>query len=203
VQEWNEFESAYLVRQRHAHAWARAWVDGAWRDVDTTPASWTEVENESTHWWSRLADMTSWLGLQVAQFQAREDLTPAAWIAIGALLSAWLVLRVIGRSARFTRAERKAQPAARGPVPGADSEFYRIEQAVGVRCSKRAREETMRDWLRRIASQIADAAARDELTALLELHYRCRFDPRGVSPAERNEFRERVRAWLARAPITR
>jgi protein-glutamine gamma-glutamyltransferase len=203
VQEWNDFEAAYLVRQRHAHAWARAWIDGAWRDLDTTPASWAELENQSTPWWSRLADLASWLRLQVAQFQSREDLTPAAWTAIGALLSAWLVLRVIGRSTRFTRTARKTHPSKRGPVPGADSEFYRIEQAMAVRFSERAPEETMRDWLRRIRSHILDAGARDELAALLELHYRCRFDPRGVSPAERNQFRERVRAWLTRPPITR
>ena len=33
VQEWGELEKAYVVRRRHAHAWALAYVDGAWKSL--------------------------------------------------------------------------------------------------------------------------------------------------------------------------
>ena len=38
--EYSLLEGAYVVRARHAHAWTRAWVDGRWVDVDTTPPAW-------------------------------------------------------------------------------------------------------------------------------------------------------------------
>ncbi|HSN33357.1 MAG TPA: transglutaminase domain-containing protein, partial [Ideonella sp.] len=44
VVEYSPLEQAYVVRARHAHAWTRAFVDGRWLDVDTTPPSWTEEE---------------------------------------------------------------------------------------------------------------------------------------------------------------
>jgi hypothetical protein len=36
---------------------------------------------------------------------------------------------------------------------------------------------------------------------LLDLHYRCRFDPAGVSAAERSQFLLRVDNWLAQARL--
>ena len=59
--------------------------------------------------------------------------------------------------------------------------------------------ETMREWVARIAPQLPQVPARDELAALLDLHYRCRFDPAGVPTDERSQFSTRVDAWLARA----
>ena len=37
VHEWSRVEGRWIVRARDAHAWALAWVDGAWVEVDTTP----------------------------------------------------------------------------------------------------------------------------------------------------------------------
>lgn len=199
VQEWSDFESAYLVRERHAHAWTRAWVDGAWRDVDTTPPSWAMMEAQATPWWSRIWDMASWIRLKFAELQSREGPMPIEWIALAALLLLWVVWRVYGKSARVTRAVRPRALPVVMPVPGTDSAFYRIEQALGERCSRRARDETMREWLTRIAAHVSDPPAREELAALMELHYRFRFDPAGVSQAEHHTFSARVDAWLARA----
>ncbi|MFH2219813.1 MAG: transglutaminase-like domain-containing protein [Pseudomonadota bacterium] len=39
VQEFNRIEKRFVVRSRHAHAWAQAFLDGAWQDIDNTPAS--------------------------------------------------------------------------------------------------------------------------------------------------------------------
>src|SRR5262249_60581555 len=44
VQEWSRLEQRYIVRARHAHSLTLAYVDGAWRDVDTTPAGWADSE---------------------------------------------------------------------------------------------------------------------------------------------------------------
>jgi len=46
VHEWSALEGRFIVRANDAHAWALAWIGGAWREVDTTPAEWVAVERE-------------------------------------------------------------------------------------------------------------------------------------------------------------
>ena len=41
---------SWVVRQRHAHAWCLAYVDGSWRDFDVTPATWVEAEESRAAW---------------------------------------------------------------------------------------------------------------------------------------------------------
>lgn len=199
VQEWSEFESAYLVRERHAHAWARVWLDGAWREIDTTPAAWGAMEAEDSPWWSAISDLWSWARLKFSEFQSRDSETQLHWIAVGALLVLWVVWRSFGRSAKHVRAARVPVSEDSVEVPGTDSAFYRIEAFLAKRCSQRGSGETMREWLARIQPYLAQLPARDELAALMEVHYRCRFDPAGVPPGERSQFVARVDAWLMRA----
>ena len=43
VQDFSRMENRSVVRERHAHAWVLAFVNGAWRDLDTTPSNWGEL----------------------------------------------------------------------------------------------------------------------------------------------------------------
>jgi transglutaminase-like putative cysteine protease len=56
VQEWSALEKAWVVRRRHAHAWAEAHIDGRWITVDTTPATWAGAEAAHAAWWQPAAD---------------------------------------------------------------------------------------------------------------------------------------------------
>ncbi|HET9700141.1 MAG TPA: transglutaminase-like domain-containing protein, partial [Burkholderiales bacterium] len=69
VQEYSPREGAYLARRRHAHAWALAWVDGAWRSVDTTPAAWAETEAREDSVLQPLLDIFSWMGFRYQRWR--------------------------------------------------------------------------------------------------------------------------------------
>ena len=58
--------------------------------------------------------------------------------------------------------------------------------------------ETLADWLSRATADATLADLRDPLQKLLRLHYRYRFDPRGIDAAERRTLRERSLALAAR-----
>jgi hypothetical protein len=50
-------------------------------------------------------------------------------------------------------------------------------------------------WLARLANdRLIDTVA---LRALLELHYRARFDPAGLNPEERLRLKQGVESWTA------
>jgi transglutaminase-like putative cysteine protease len=201
VQEPASVGEGYVVRERHAHAWVRAWVDGAWRDVDTTPPDWFAAESARAPFWSPLVDFLSWLRFRIAQHAASADTgTLLAWLAIP--LALWVAWRVRGSRRALVRASSGSAPNA-APVRGGDSEFYPVERRLSELGYARRDAEALQEWLARIASlPAAQALEHAELGALLRLHYRHRFDPLGLPEVDRARLQERARDWLARHPMT-
>jgi len=65
VDERSGLEDAYVVRSRHAHAWARAWVGGRWVDIDTTPPDWIAEESRQAPFWQRSSPtLRAWAGFR-------------------------------------------------------------------------------------------------------------------------------------------
>jgi transglutaminase-like putative cysteine protease len=189
----------FLVRERHAHAWTRAWIGGAWVDIDTTPPQWFGVEGGEGSLWETLGDAWSWLRFAWGRYQTDDDAAVPRPVLIGllAMLFAWLAWRIVRRPAG--RAQDK--PAARSatPVIGADSEFYRIEKLFAARNLARERSEPLSAWLARLARSGVGAETIEELRGIVALHYRLRFDPRPMDAAARDELRARVERWLSAA----
>ena len=188
VQEYSKLEGAYLVRARHAHAWARGYVDGQWIDVDNTPPSWALEEERQAPFWEGLADFLRW-----AQF----SWTQGGPLQFGLGGAGVLVVLLAFFVWRLFRGKRAASQAAQGtparPFAGADSEFYALEACL----APRAPYESLGDWIGRIAPPL-DAALRDALAQLMALHTRYRFDPQGIDAAERRALREQSLALAAR-----
>jgi len=51
--------AGFLIRERDAHAWALAYVNGAWREVDFTPGGWAAIEADRGAWYGPLVDGVS------------------------------------------------------------------------------------------------------------------------------------------------
>jgi protein-glutamine gamma-glutamyltransferase len=107
-----------------------------------------------------------------------------------------LLLLQIVRQRRRRRGDKNA--AARRAVewPGLDSEFYEIEKLLAQRGLPRGRNEALADWLERAAADPSLADLKSPLRDLLRLHYRYRFDPKGLSGADRDELRREARSCL-------
>jgi protein-glutamine gamma-glutamyltransferase len=199
VQEWSPLERTWVVRARHAHSWALAWVDGAWRDVDTTPPGWGEIEGGQASVWQPVSDLFAWAGHAFNRWrygERRGNVTSwLGWLLIPLMLL--LIWRLF-----FRRRQRRAGAAPAGSKApraraGMDSEFYAVEgrlNALGL--GRRAAEPPM-VWLDRVRDQPPVAQSRAQLARLVALHYRYRFDPSGLSEAERARLRAEAEAWLA------
>ena len=111
------------------------------------------------------------------------------------LLLAW---RLYFRRQR-TRLPDVAPAAARARSwIGADSELYAVEARLGGIGLGRFPHEPVSRWLARIETGAPPELAIEPIREIARLHYRYRFDPAGLSAAERERLRAE-RARVARA----
>jgi hypothetical protein len=82
--------------------------------------------------------------------------------------------------------------------PGADSELYLILDKVSQMGLKRYPWEPLSKWMERMESSGYLLINKDELLFVLALHYRYRYDPRGIEEKERAELKSRVHSLLER-----
>ena len=200
VHEFSDLENRFIVRDRHAHAWTLVYVDGTWHNFDTTPGSWVSLENAAAPRWQILYDLWSWckFNLSRAWWWLRQSgvfgylwwlLVPIILIAARRLLRKTKVKRVVRN--RVRSAEDSPKPA------GTDSDFYLIEEALAGVGVERHAAETLRHWIGRLPQKPGAAQLMVELESLLNLHYRYRFDPKGISPADKEVLKSSVREWLS------
>jgi hypothetical protein len=186
----------WVVRERHGHAWCLAWLNGAWRNVDTTPASWSEMEAARASFWERLTDVWSraWYEFSKWRWGKGEWKQYLVWLVLPLIaLAGW---RLVTQKQWNRARNRSADSSGNVMRPGLDSEFFRIEQYLAKLGWERQSGETLTAWLRKVR---AAGALRDaDLGPLLSLHYRLRFDPAGLGREERAALSLKSREWLRR-----
>jgi transglutaminase-like putative cysteine protease len=190
----------YVIRERHAHSWCVYYDEAArvWKDLDTTPASWSATEGALARFWEPLTDAWSrvWFEFQ----KLRWGQSGFRRYALGVLVAA-----LVAVAARFLMRkkwrQRTARPArGRGTaaaLPGLDSEYYLVERALVARGLERRPGETLSAWLARV--EPVDRALIETPRKLLRWHYQFRFDPAGLPAPSREQLRTEVAAWLAAA----
>jgi hypothetical protein len=194
-----------LVRTRHAHAWAVAYVDDVWANLDTTPGTWQELEREQEpHWkkvWQIVKDFMSGLMFRFSRW--RQEMQTRGYLKYYTLLLLplflWPAWRIIAKFLKKRKSRKTAVPASHKvqPTAGADSAFYRIERHLNRLGLRRYSWETFSVWLNRIERSARPTVSLDIPRKSLALHYRYRFDPRGLSNSEKSEMTSMISTWLA------
>lgn len=185
---------SYVVRQRDAHAWCLVWDKQrqTWRDFDPTPVSWFAVEASRATPWQSFSDIWSRLTFELSKFRWGQSHLRKYLLLVVAPILAVLLYQIIFQ--RWRRSHLKS--AGLGDElkiwPGLDSEFFALEAYLVERGFIRQPSETLSAWLRRAALPEVSAFLFD----LLGLHYRHRFDPRGLTEPERAVLRRQAQACL-------
>lgn len=189
-------DEKFVVRQRDAHAWCLVWHNGRWQDFDTTPASWFETEAQRASPFQAVSDFFSRLSFEFSKIRWGQShlRTYLLWSLVPAL--ALLLFQILFRSARKRR-NAGDKPNRPPPVwPGLDSDFYEIERNLKRSGLGRQPAEAWSSWLTRVASDRRVAGAQGLIRDTLRLHYRYRFDPRGLEESERGKLRNSARDCL-------
>jgi len=56
--------------------------------------------------------------------------------------------------------------------------------------------ETMTNWVERLKGNDTFAVSFESLQPVLDIHYRYRFDPEGITGEERQKLKLKVQSWL-------
>ncbi len=189
----------YVVRERHAHAWCLVYLNGAWQDFDTTPASWNAEEAKHASVWEPLADAWSrlWFEFSKWRWSKTGSRSYVVWLLVPLL--ALFVGRIFFKKQWKRFRQQRKVAGETFAFPGQDSEFYLIEKRLLEFGLARPASEPLSAWLKRIAS--AAPAGIDSLVEILPLHYRHRFDPAGLPFNERAILKSEVQAWLEKTSL--
>jgi hypothetical protein len=116
---------------------------------------------------------------------------------LGVLLAILLWRVLPGKG--FARAASEARRRLVRGRGGAHDPFNDITQRIARKGMPRLATETAHEWVQRIAPRF-DAQSRSQLEALLRWHYRERFDPVQMHPAERQAYAAAALGWCQRDP---
>lgn len=177
------------VRDRHAHAWAEAFIGGKWLTVDTTPPGWIEADSRNASMWEPVYNRLSDLYFNYARWRwgaERNMSNYLLWLLVPMVL--YLGRNLFRRRQTQTREQSEIPATGEKIWPGADSAFYRVEQALLARGYERFEGEALTAWLKRIVPHLPDPELVTPLRSLLALHYKYRFDPLGLRPEEKERL---------------
>ena len=191
----------FRVRDRHAHAWCLAFLDGEWRDVDTTPASWLATEQSQSSWWEPIVDLLSTASYEFTKWRwGQSSVRPYLNVLVWSACSITLVLFLIKKRGSYS----PPSPPGSTPqfaIPGTDSELYRIESSIALRLgAPRPPQTPLAHWLSQAEQSPQLPNSSLGLHQAVQLHYRYRFDPNGITRSERDQLRSLCLNWIASTP---
>lgn len=195
VQPNSSHGDTYLVRARHAHAWAVAYDSDRkiWLEVDATPPDWNETVSSEASFWEPISDFFSNIYFQYSKWRwSKVSYTKYLPIFLVPLIGV-LVWRII----RHKTSKRTLPPEGQTEHhvwPGLDSEFFALEKKMHEAGLGRVENEPLLHWRERLRQQLPPTLSLDRT---LNLHRRLRFDPNGLNTQERGELRREVTELLA------
>lgn len=195
--EYNWMEKNIVVRSRDAHAWAIAYVNGQWKNFDTTPSTWVDRQQENASSFEALFDIFSHAGFLYSNFRwGAEDenfQVYLMWMLIPPVL--FLVWRIYSRTRLAQQLAETGGTGSAALYAVIASDFNLIESRLNQMGHAREEWETYSRWLRRIHREQPEIPVAG-LAEAVDLHSRLRFDPEGLTKEEATRLKTKIQSWL-------
>lgn len=195
VFEYSDLEKTHVVRLRHAHAWARAYVEDKWIDVDTTPDTWAEIEGKEAALWEPLLDLYTWLSFKLDGWDFKEKHSYALLVVFFLFLIISYCWKKYRHRQRDTGTGSLVATELK-KLQGLDSEFHRIENRLAQDGLGKLPGESVKTWLERILALEPHLKKLPSLECIKELHYRYRFSSSGLAEGERKKLSNLSAQWM-------
>jgi len=181
VTERSPIDDYFIVRQRDAHSWVEAWVDGAWVTVDATPAGAFVSNKRETSW---LGGVFDWL--RTSWEKADDFLASRSPFELTVALVGLVGLLVLIRTLRARRGRAAASIArADAALPA----YEDLERALAKQGFPRAPSETLEAFAVRL-----DRSPLASLSTTIRAYAAHRYGGVGAAGAVAAELEARVQA---------
>ncbi len=195
--EPSELGNQIVVRTRHAHAWTVVYMNGAWRNLDTTSSSWIELEDAAAasnlHFFQ---DLWSFMIFKFSQWRwgTEEGVLKKWWWIL--LLPLMIILAKRLRAGRKIRRVRTDIEKKTEQSQLEESPFYRIEQRLNELGFERNPWEPPLSWIQRMRPTDSLKILSDSLHSCLRLYYQGRFGKKGLTAPQQAQLAKEVDAVL-------
>lgn len=194
VAEKSELENKFIVRERHAHAWSEAYLNGRWIVVDTTPADWLTFDKKYRSRFEKVTDVLAYLKLKYDHFRIQTEQNYTLLLSVVVvILTAILIYRIYRRM--NTKIVYAGNSKDRKVFTLIDSPLYKIEQRLMEIGGAQHKNESFL----LLAKKINETKNIEfgTLEKLFRFHIKLRFDPIGLEDYEQKLFAEQADQWLA------
>jgi len=183
AQEYSQWEKTFLIRQRHAHAWAEALVEGQWIEVDTTPSAWISAEEDTASFIQPVLDLFSFASLRFSQWRrdfSVEGQHGLLWLLGIAMVAAigWLAAIWAKRASKARKPKAAAIRGQREPASAQVRAFRELEREFGGLGLGRHPTEPARRWVNRVAREGASVLTEQQVDSareIIDALYRARY----------------------------
>lgn len=211
--EYSGLEKQYIVRKRHAHAWALAWCEGQWRNVDATPSAWAEDEQEMHA--SPVKKVFDFVSFGLYKFldwryanRDKKRVTMLLWLLLPMIV--YLVWRLTYKK-KVTKVSREKQIMKRAKKPARDTytiykdrypdyyaKFTEIEAKLRQYGFARYSWESLREFIARIKqSDVENSNLKSRLLFEISIiHNKLRFNPDNLQDQEAKKLVHLAEEWL-------
>lgn len=199
VTEYSPLEKQFVVRSRHAHAWALAYIGNTWQDLDTTPATWAAIEAADASKLHKLSDLAAFILFKFSSWRWRlekgELKNYTLWLLVPLVI---ILARRLSVGKKIKRIKMHHTSVSKAQFPqGADSDFFLLEKRLNQLGYHRHPWETFPRWIARIRETSPLFRSDQQILVALDLHYQARFGHGIRTDEDRALLRKTVAALLA------
>jgi transglutaminase-like putative cysteine protease len=198
--EYDSNDKLFIVRARDSHAWAQAYINGQWINIDNTPSIWYQHETENASVFEPITDLFSklhyYLNLWIASNDDQEFLYFIIFL-ITAVIVLIVVLKRMGKGLSFKDLIIFSVSGNKKPDDRVEHQSRRLMNRVIQESGyPRYQHEPLLVWHRRFSQVTHNAQITKELLEIIQVYYELRFssmNPLSVQSA----FENKVDEWLS------
>lgn len=170
----------YIVRQRHAHAWAEANIYGKWIQVDTTPQTWVVDEKLEASKFETITDFFQGIYFRFQFWKAGGGIERNKMYLYGFIVLTMIYLLIRTKTHSLVRLKYKVNTSSKERMDNTGikvkpSPFEVLRTRLSAEVFPKEETESLMEWIIRIKDVSNKEYGVDVLKTIIILHYKYRF----------------------------
>ncbi len=195
VSEYSNMEKSFIVRERDAHAWVTAFVNGEWITIDTTPPIWYEADRDRRSFLEPVNDFFSWLRIEYERFRrTKNEEFNRLLIIIATILTIFMMIKIYIRKRKVSDSNIIKNRIF--DIQGKDSPFYTILSKYKSMGFGNFENESVRMWKKRVFSNNLSEKEKSYLDSMIIKHENLRFNPGVEKETLAEELKKLCKNWI-------